>query len=130
MFGITAPHGALTVCTDRRALTQILINLANNAIKFTETGRVNLTLMRRRDDLQCLTEFSVVDTGPGIALEDQAKLFQAFQQVGPSSSRRQEGTGLGLYLCQKLAGLLGGRVELQSEFGKGSTFRLVLAETL
>ena len=129
-FGITEPGRELTVRTDRRALTQILINLANNAIKFTETGRVDLGLNRRRDNGRCLTEFSVVDTGPGITPEDQSKLFQAFQQVGSPGSRRHEGTGLGLYLSQKLAGLLGGRIEFQSEFGKGSTFRLVLAENL
>ena len=123
-FGITEPGGELTVRTDRRALTQILLNLANNAIKFTETGRINLGLNRRRDNGHCLTEFSVADTGTGITPEDQAKLFQAFQQVGTAGLRRHEGTGLGLYLSQKLAGLLGGHIEFQSEFGKGSTFRL------
>ena len=81
-FGITEPGRELTVRTDRRALTQILINLANNAIKFTETGRVDLGLNRRRDNGQCLTEFSVVTPAPGITPEDQSKLFQAFQQVG------------------------------------------------
>jgi signal transduction histidine kinase len=129
VFGITEPASHLTVHTDRRALTQILINLTNNAIKFTETGTIDLGLNRRRVDGRCLTEFSVTDTGTGITPEDQAKLFQVFQQVGCPRSRPREGTGLGLHLSQKLAGLLGGCIEVQSEFGKGSMFRLVLAET-
>jgi len=125
---ITSPRDGISVCTDARALKQILLNLANNAIKFTETGRINLGLDRRRDNGHLLTEFSVADTGRGIAPEDQPKLFQAFQRVGPTGVRPQDGTGLGLYLSQKLAALLGGRIEFQSEFGKGSTFRLVLTE--
>jgi two-component system, sensor histidine kinase and response regulator len=85
-------------------------------------------LSRRCDNRRRLTEFSVADTGIGIEPEDQAKLFQAFHQVGAAGLQRHEGTGLGLYLSQKLANLLGGQIELQSEFGKGSTFRLILAE--
>jgi protein-histidine pros-kinase len=71
---------------------------------------------------------SVVDTGTGIRPEDQEKLFHAFTQVDTSSSRRYEGTGLGLYLSQKLAELLGGRLEMQSEYGKGSEFKIILVE--
>ena len=89
-----------------------------------------LGLDRRRDNGRLVTEFSVADTGTGIKPEDQAKLFQAFQQGGISSARRHEGTGLGLYLSQKLATLLGGHIEFQSEYGKGSTFKLVLTEDL
>jgi signal transduction histidine kinase len=129
-FGFTEPDSELRVCTDRRAVAQILINLVNNAIKFTDTGRVDLALSRRRDNGHELTEFSVSDTGPGITPEDQTKLFQAFQQVGAASLRPHEGTGLGLHLSQKLAGLLGGRIEFQTEFGKGSTFRLILMEKI
>lgn len=65
----------------------------------------------------------------GIRPEDQAKLFQAFQQVGQPGSRRTEGTGLGLHLSQKLAELLGGHIEFQSEFGVGSRFTLVVADS-
>jgi signal transduction histidine kinase len=125
---ITQPSADLTVHTDRRALTQILLNLTNNAIKFTRTGQINLGLSRIQDSGRCLTSFTVADTGIGIRPEDQANLFQAFQQVRNSGSQRHEGTGLGLHLSQKLAGLLGGHIEMQSEFGKGSTFRLILAE--
>jgi two-component system, sensor histidine kinase len=127
-FVIAGPDGEVSCRTDRRALTQILFNLTNNAIKFTEQGQVSLALASRRENGRTLTEFSVADTGTGIKPEDQLKLFQAFQQVVASSVGRHEGTGLGLYLSQKLAAMLGGRIEFQSEFGKGSTFRLVLTE--
>ncbi|MBJ7311142.1 hybrid sensor histidine kinase/response regulator [Rugamonas sp. CCM 8940] len=117
---------AITVDTDRRALTQILINLANNAIKFTERGAVRLSLSQRRDDGQLLTEFAVTDSGAGIREEDQAKLFQAFSQLDSTSTRHVEGAGLGLYLCQNLANLIGGTLFFRSDFGHGSTFTLTL----
>jgi signal transduction histidine kinase len=117
----------ITLDTDRRALTQILINLANNAIKFTEKGTVRVTLARRTlDDGSTATEFSVADTGAGIREEDQAKLFQAFSQLDSTSTRHAEGAGLGLYLCQNLANVLGGSLFFTSEFGQGSTFTLQL----
>jgi PAS domain S-box-containing protein len=118
----------LTVRADRRALSQILLNLTNNAIKFTARGRVQLLAGRRQEAGRLLSEFSVSDTGVGIRAEDQAKLFQAFTQVDVSSKQRHEGTGLGLHLSRKLAELLGGRIDLHSEYGKGSTFTLVLGE--
>jgi protein-histidine pros-kinase len=110
--------------TDRRALSQILINLANNAIKFTEKGSVRVEFGQRRVNGHPGIAFSVVDTGIGIRPENQVKLFQAFEQVDPN--RRSEGTGLGLHLSQKLAALLGGHIEFESEFGKGSRFTLVI----
>jgi PAS domain S-box-containing protein len=118
----------LAVRADRRALSQILLNLTNNAIKFTETGRVQLLVGRRQEAGRTLTEFSVSDTGAGITTEDQARLFQAFAQVDTTRKQHQEGTGLGLHLSRKLAELLGGRITLRSEYGKGSTFTLVLTE--
>jgi protein-histidine pros-kinase len=116
----------LVVRADRRALSQVLINLTNNAIEFTEKGRVRLDVWRRAEGGGTLTEFAVADTGVGIQEADQAQLFQAFTQVGPPRKRRFEGTGLGLHLSQKLAELLGGRITFQSEFGRGSTFTLTL----
>jgi PAS domain S-box-containing protein len=122
------PDQAVVVQADRRALSQILINLVNNAIKFTEHGHVRIALHQRQDNRQLRTEISVSDTGLGIRPEDQARLFQVFTQVGTPSSRRHEGTGLGLHLSQKLAELLGGQITVQSEYGKGSTFTLVIPE--
>jgi signal transduction histidine kinase len=117
----------ITLDTDRRALTQILINLANNAIKFTEKGAVRVTLAQRAlEDGTRATEFSVADTGAGIREEDQAKLFQAFSQLDSTSTRHAEGAGLGLYLCQNLANVLGGSLFFKSEFGQGSIFTLQL----
>ena len=128
-FETRAPQGDPIVNTDRRALTQILLNLTNNAIKFTELGAVSVELSQQRDNGLLRTRFAVVDTGVGISVGNQAKLFQAFEQLGVSGAHRHEGTGLGLHLSQKLAALLGGRIEFESEAGKGSRFTLVLEES-
>jgi protein-histidine pros-kinase len=130
-FTVTVPLG-LTLRTDRRALSQIVINLTNNAIKFTERGSVRIRAERREEGgsraLEISVDISVEDTGLGIRPEDQAKLFAAFSQVDARTRQSQEGTGLGLHLSQRLAEALGGRIELRSEYGKGSTFTLVLPE--
>jgi len=118
------PSADLVIHTDRRALSQIVINLTNNAIKYTDAGQVALGMSERKEDGSVFTEFEVSDTGCGIRPEDQARLFQAFSQVDSSSTRRHEGTGLGLHLSQKLAELLGATIAFHSEFGKGSTFTL------
>ena len=112
--------------TDRRALTQILLNLGNNAIKFTETGTVRVTLALRPGEGQNIIEFSVADSGAGIREEDQSKLFQAFSQLDSTSTRHAEGAGLGLYLCQNLANLIGGSLFFSSDFGHGSVFTLAM----
>lgn len=125
---VALPPAPIVIMSDQRALTQIVINLVNNAIKFTERGTVHVVLAQRVDGDQVLTEFSVVDSGAGIRPEDQSKLFQAFSQLDSTSTRHVEGAGLGLYLCQSLAELLGGSLQFSSEFGKGSTFTLVLRE--
>jgi protein-histidine pros-kinase len=125
-FEVTVPEAELVVRTDRRALNQIILNLANNAIKFTERGRVHILLRQGQTDERPITEISVEDTGIGIRPEDQSKLFDAFSQADVSLRRGCEGTGLGLHLSRKLAGLLGGQITFRSEFGKGSTFTLRL----
>ncbi|MBI1878165.1 MAG: PAS domain S-box protein, partial [Chloroflexi bacterium] len=125
-FEVETPQPELVLRTDQRALSQIIINLTNNAIKFTERGTVRLALTQRQANGRRLTEISILDTGIGIRPEDQAKLFQAFQQV--DTTRRFEGTGLGLHLSQKLAHLLGGHIEFESEYGQGSRFTLVIPE--
>ncbi len=85
-------------------------------------------MTRRSEPGLSVTEFQISDTGIGIRPEDQAKLFGAFTQVGASGMVRNEGTGLGLHLSRKLAELLGGKIECRSQFGRGSTFTLVLQE--
>jgi signal transduction histidine kinase len=124
---LNLPAEPIVLQTDRRALTQILINLANNAIKFTDTGTVTVTLAQRVGESQGIIEFSVADSGAGIREEDQAKLFQAFSQLDSTSTRHAEGAGLGLYLCQNLANLIGGTLLFKSDFGHGSTFTLALS---
>jgi PAS domain S-box-containing protein len=116
------------VLAERRALTQILINLTNNAIKFTENGSVRMELSQHRENGSMMTEIAVIDTGIGILPEDQARLFQPFIRIEQGKSERIPGTGLGLHLSRKLAELLGGRISVQSEPGKGSTFSLLLSQ--
>jgi PAS domain S-box-containing protein len=114
-----------TVLSDRRALYQILMNLVNNAIKYTDTGSVTIAIDRRADGLPGLA-VSITDTGIGIKPEDLARLFQLFEQIDPTDTRRYEGTGLGLYLSRRLASLVGADLLVRSEYGTGTTFTLVL----
>ena len=123
-FEVAIPEDEVTIRTDRRSLTQILINLTNNAIKFTDKGTIRIELRWRHHNGDSLAEVTVADTGIGIRPEDQARLFQAFMQVDSSSTRAYEGTGLGLHVSQKLAGMIGGRVSFESEYGKGSRFTI------
>lgn len=122
------PTEDIVIRTDRRALSQIAINLASNAIKFTEAGRVVISMSKRAHADGASTELSFSDTGCGIRPEDQLRLFQAFTQLDSSTTRRYEGTGLGLHLSQKLAELLGARITFHSEYGKGSTFTLAIQQ--
>lgn len=122
-FELSMPAQDVMVKTDRRALSQILLNLTNNAIKFTETGIVRLEVAGPRADNRPI-ELRVIDTGIGIKPEDQEKLFRAFSPL--AATGRSDGTGLGLHLSQKLAELLGGSISFTSEFGKGSAFVLSL----
>jgi signal transduction histidine kinase len=121
-LGIDLPEEQMPVEADRRALQQILLNLASNAIKYTDSGGVRFTLAPVTSNDKKMIEVRVADTGIGIKPDDQKRLFQAFEQVDPSNTRRFEGAGLGLYLSEKLSRLLGGHITFTSEFGKGSTF--------
>ena len=125
---VEIPAEEIVLQTDRRALSQILFNLGSNAIKFTERGQVQLELARRSSHGRSVTAITVTDTGIGIRAEDQAKLFQAFEQLGTDGRNNREDTGLGLYLSQKLAGLLGGTITFASEPGRGSTFTLEISQ--
>ncbi len=108
---------------DSHRLRQMLSNLVGNAIKFTSVGRVLMEATEiERDDSSAVLEFSVTDSGIGIALDKQATLFEAFSQVDSSTTREFGGSGLGLAIVRQLAQLLGGEVGLQSAPGKGSRF--------
>jgi PAS domain S-box-containing protein len=124
-LSVAAPAREITVVTDRRAVTQILINLASNAINFTERGEVRVEIRRRHPDGVPAIAFDVVDTGAGIEADDQAKLFDAFEQAQRSTAAH-EGTGLGLYISQRLARVLGGEISFRSRLGEGSTFTFTL----
>lgn len=108
------------VIGDARRLRQILLNLADNAVKFTAVGGVGIRVERAEAPGQ--VRFVVADTGIGMPPEVQARLFGRFAQAGPETARRYGGSGLGLMICKRLVGLMGGRIVLASSPGKGSTF--------
>jgi protein-histidine pros-kinase len=122
------PPGDVMVQSDHRSLHQILINLTNNAIKFTDRGSVRVVLEQKINAGERTTHIHVIDTGVGIRTEDQANLFAAFAQIGNGRQRTSESTGLGLHLSQKLAGLIGGGISFESDHGQGSRFTLTLRE--
>ncbi len=106
------------ICLDQRRFEQIVINLLNNAVKFTEVGCVTLTC--RKEAASCM--IAVADSGIGMAEDDIKKLFQPFHQIDSGLARRHEGTGLGLSICSRLVSLMHGTIEVQSQPDKGSTF--------
>jgi PAS domain S-box-containing protein len=108
--------------SDGLRVEQILLNLLNNAVKFTERGEVVMSA----DVVAGTVRVRITDTGIGIKPEDFSKLFRPFQQLASGLSRSHEGTGLGLAICRRLAGLLGGEIQVESEAGKGSTFSVLL----
>ncbi len=112
--------GVASVTSDQRRLEQVMLNLLNNAVKFTEQGGIRISC--RTDGDHCLV--SVADTGIGIREEEMAGLFQPFHQVDTSLVRKREGTGLGLSISRKLMVMMGGAIEVQSRWGRGSSFTL------
>ena len=112
----------IRVTTDADKARQILVNLAGNAIKFTERGEVRLSV----ESTDSQVRFAVADTGPGIAAASLQQLFRPFTQLDAGLTRRHGGTGLGLYIADRLAALLGGQIDVESHPGQGSTFTLVL----
>ena len=108
---------------DCERIKQVIINLSNNAVKFTRQGQVVLKMgYTRVDEEDIRLEVSVKDTGIGIKKEDMSKLFQSFQQLDSKRNRNIEGTGLGLAIAQRFVNLMGGEITVESEYEKGSTF--------
>ncbi|HUM25154.1 MAG TPA: GAF domain-containing protein [Anaerolineales bacterium] len=117
-----------TVRADAIRIRQVMINLLSNAAKFTDEGDilVEVGLKPGQGSTRRELRVSVTDTGPGISVQDQAKLFQPFSQVDDSPTRKTGGTGLGLSICQHIVNMHGGRIWIESEVGKGSTFHFTL----
>ncbi len=122
---VRMPEEKIIVNSDLRVLTQILINLTNNAIKYTEKGSVIINLSKKQMNNEECVVIDVIDTGVGIKSEDLDKLFMPFQKL-EGSGKYIEGTGLGLHLCRKLAMLVNTRIEFESEFSKGSRFSIII----
>jgi signal transduction histidine kinase len=112
----------LRVVTERVKLERVLLNLLDNAVKFTAAGNVHVEAQRTGTDVS----IHVVDTGVGIAAEEQARLFEEFYQVNNPERDRRKGFGLGLAVAHRLAAQLGGSLALESEPGRGSRFTLTL----
>ncbi len=131
LIGRSLSHNPRPLMGDRKRIQQVLINLTGNAIKFTERGRVELTFepLTTREEAG-LYRFSVHDTGIGIPRDNLDTIFHSFTQVDASSGRPYEGTGLGLTICKKLVDLMGGRISVHSEPGRGSRFMVDLPLTV
>jgi len=119
----TDPSVPTALVGDPLRLGQVLINLSNNAVKFTDSGEIVVsTELIEKDDTQVKLKFSVRDTGIGMTAEQAAKLFQPFAQADSSTTRKYGGTGLGLTISKRLAEMMGGEIWVESEHGRGSTF--------
>ena len=121
------PEAPRRLVGDRNRLRQVLMNLVGNAVKFTEQGAVTIRArLQPAADGQVRLTLAVVDTGIGVALEAQSRIFERFVQADRLTGRRYGGTGLGLNIARSLIELMGGRLTLQSEPGRGSTFEAEL----
>ena len=114
-----------SVSADPARLRQILLNLIDNAVKYAPDGPIDLRVASAGADVH----LAVVDHGPGIPEVDRARVFEQFVQLDQSSTRRQGGTGLGLYLCRQVAGLLNGTLTLEPAPGGGCCFTLAIPES-
>jgi hypothetical protein len=118
------PEAERLITGDQRRMEQVVLNLLQNAVKFTESGEIRVRL-RHAGDRYIL---QVEDTGIGIEPEDQLKLFRPFQQLDTGTARRYEGTGLGLSISKRIIQLAGGSIAVESTPGKGSTFTVTIPE--
>ena len=114
----------MVITSDRRRVRQILTNLIDNAIKYTDRGEVRVHLARDKNGIT----FTVVDSGIGISPTDLEHLFEPFRQLTPGAGPKRKGTGLGLYLSHRITENLGGRLDFSSESGGGSRFMFFLPE--
>lgn len=119
-FSWNVEPGLPSLRTDLSKVKLVLKNLINNAVKFTQKGSISVNVYRSKDGI----EFSVIDTGIGISPEELPIIFEPFRQVENPLTRQHGGIGLGLYIIKRLLELLGGRIEVDSEIGNGSTFRV------
>ena len=124
----TGPDVPSALTGDPHRLVQVLLNLANNALKFTDSdGYIVIDVnVEDEDESSVQLHFSVADSGIGISPEQQTNLFQPFSQADSSTTRKYGGTGLGLAICKDLVELMGGKVWLESELGEGSTFHFII----
>lgn len=130
MQSFVAPGVPDVVIGDAGRLRQILLNLLSNAAKFTKDGHIGIECFKPRQVGRVLEfQFAVRDTGIGVSAEAQERLFEVFSQADASTTRRFGGTGLGLSICRRLCHLMGGEISVESELGRGSTFRFNLKFT-
>jgi signal transduction histidine kinase len=106
------------VAADPDKLRQVLVNLVENAVKYSDEGQIEVRLEPRDRRLR----FSIRDEGPGIPLEERDRIFEKFHRLDPEMRRGVSGTGLGLYICRELVARMDGEIWVESEVGKGSTF--------
>jgi PAS domain S-box-containing protein len=121
LYSNLAPEMPVSLEIDPKRIQQIMINLVNNAVKFTDTGSITVRVYR----VEAYWAFDVTDTGPGIAIEDQKYIFEPFRQVDKTITRSHGGIGLGLSIVKRLVDLMGGRIFLKSIVGQGSTFTVI-----
>ena len=115
---------------DELRIKQVLLNLLTNAVKFTSEGKITFTVKSKTEEKTCLLTFSIADTGMGIKHEDIQKIFMLFQQVDTKRNRNIEGTGLGLSISRQLVEMMGGTLEVESEFGVGTTFTVTTRQNI
>lgn len=120
------PKTPIKITTDPLVLQQVLLNLLENAVKFTERGKITLSVWHTRDFGRSRLHFAISDTGSGISPPKLSEIFSYFREKDPSALRRFGGSGLGLGICLELIKLTGGEIDVQSQKGKGSTFHFFL----
>lgn len=129
-FKIKVADNIDVICTDKIKLRQIILNLINNAAKFTYNGKLTLDVMSRNENGRAWVDFIFTDTGIGMTSEQLDKIFEPFIQADASTTRKYGGTGLGLTICKSFADVMNGSIDVQSKEGVGSTFTLTLPEII